>query len=114
MDDEAELREEIVRLESEIERLAETMESCRKLILLSKLAGALAGTLIVAALIGAINLDPALMIGSLGVILGALVVFGSNTSTRDRAIAATKAAELRRAQLIGQIDLRLVASPTLH
>ena len=114
MDDEAELREEIVHLESEIERLAETMESCRKLILLSKLAGTLAGALIAAALIGAINLDPALMIGGLGVILGALVVFGSNTSTLDRATAASKAAELRRAQLIGQIDLRLVTSRTIH
>jgi hypothetical protein len=114
MDDEAELREEIVRLESEIERLAETMESCRKLILLSKLAGALAGILLVAALFGVINSDPALMIGAFGVALGALVVFGSNTSTLDRALAATKAAELRRAELIGHIDLRLVAGPTIH
>ena len=114
MDDEAELREEIVRLESEIEGLAETVESCRKLILLSKLAGAFAGLLIAAALVGAINLDPAFMIGALAVILGALVVFGSNASTRDRAIAAAEAAEQRRAQLIGQIDLRVVTSPTIH
>jgi hypothetical protein len=54
------------------------------------------------------------MIGGLGVILGALVVFGSNASTLDRATAASQSAEQRRAQLIGQIDLRLVTSPTIH
>jgi hypothetical protein len=59
MDDEAELREEIVRLEAEIERLAQTMESCRKLILASKLAAAVAGVLIVVTLVGVISLDPA-------------------------------------------------------
>jgi hypothetical protein len=114
MEDEPEPREEIVRLEAEIERLTETMESCRKLILASKLAAAVAGVLIVVTLVGVINLDPALLIGAFGVLLGAFVVFGSNASTLDQAIAASKAAELRRAQLIGQIDLRLVASPTIH
>ena len=114
MDDEAELREEIVRLEGEIERLADTMESCRKLILASKLAAAVAGVLIVVTLLGVINLDPALLIGAFGVLLGAFVVFGSNTSTRDQAAAATKAAEARRAELIGHINLRLVVGPTLH
>ncbi|HEY6255785.1 MAG TPA: hypothetical protein VIY51_08330, partial [Xanthobacteraceae bacterium] len=114
MDDDTELHEEIVRLESEIEQLAETIESCRKLILAAKLAAALAGALIVAALIGAINLDPAILIGAFGVVLGGVVVFGSNTSTLDQAVAATKAAELRRSELIGKIDLRLVGSPTIH
>jgi hypothetical protein len=114
MDDEAELREEIVRLEGEIERLAETMESCRKLILASKLAAAVAGVLIVLAFVGVINPDPALLIGAFGVLLGAFVVFGSNTSTLDQAASASKAAEQRRSQLIGQIDLRLVVSPTIH
>lgn len=114
MDDDAELREEIVRLEGEIERLAETMESCRKLILASKLAAAVAGILIVVALVGVINLDPALLIGAFGVLLGAFVVFGSNRSTLDQAVAASKAAEQRRTQLIGQIDLRLIVGPTIH
>ncbi len=114
MDDETELREEIVRLEAEIEQLAETMESCRKLILLSKLAAAAAGVLIVISWFDVINLDPALMIGAFGVVLGALVMFGSNRSTLDQAVAASKAAELRRSDLIGRIDLRLVPSPTIH
>ena len=114
MDDDGDLREEIVRLEADIEQHAETIESCRKLILIAKGAVALAATSIVAAVLGAINLDPAVLIGAFGVALGGVVVFGSNTSTLEQAKAATRAAELRRSELIGQIDLRVVGSPTVH
>jgi hypothetical protein len=107
-DDDGDLRDEIVRLEAEIEQLAETIESCRKLIVIAKAAMSLAGVLIVAALLGAINLDPALLIAAFGVVLGGIVVFGSNTSTLEQAMAATRAAELRRSQMIGKIDLRVV------
>jgi len=115
MDEEdGDLREEIVRLEADIEKFAETIESCRKLILAAKGAVALAAISIVAALVGAINLDPAVVIGAFGVVLGGFVVFGSNTSTLEQAKAATRAAELSRSELIGQIDLRVVGGPTLH
>jgi hypothetical protein len=107
-EDDGDLREEIVRLEADIEQFAETIESCRKLILIAKAAMALAGALILAALFGAIALDPAVLIGAFGVALGGLVVFGSNTSTLEQAKAASKAAELRRSALIGKIDLRVV------
>ncbi len=108
MDDDGDLREEIVRLEADIEQFAETIESCRKLILISKAAMGVAAILISAALLGAITLDPAVLIGAFGVVLGGVVVFGSNTSTLEQAKAATKAAELRRSELIGKIDLRVV------
>jgi hypothetical protein len=107
-DDDADLREEIVRLEADIEQFAETIESCRKLILISKGTMGVAALLIVAALLGLITVDPAVLIGAFGVILGGIVVFGSNSSTLEQALAATKAAELRRSELIGNIDLRLV------
>jgi len=97
-----------VRLEADIEQFAETIESCRKLILMAKAAMALGALLILGALIGAITLDPAVLIGAFGVALGGLVVFGSNSSTLEQAQAATKAAELRRSELIGRIDLRVV------
>jgi hypothetical protein len=115
MDDEdSELRDEIVRLEAEIEQLAETMESARKLVLLAKGATALAALLIAGALLGVVALDPAVLIGAFGVAIGGVVVFGSNASTLEQAKAATKAAELRRSELIGRIDLRVVGTPTLH
>jgi hypothetical protein len=107
-DDDGDLRDEIVRLEAEIERNAEIIESCRKLIVIAKAAMGLAGVSIVAALIGAINLDPAVLIAAFGVVLGGIVVFGSNSSTLEQAMAATRAAELRRSQMIGKIDLRVV------
>jgi hypothetical protein len=107
-DDDSDLRGEIVRLEAEIEQLAETIESARKLILLAKIAMAFSALLIVSALLGLISLDPAVLIGAFGVVIGGVVVFGSNTSTLEQAKAATKAAELRRSELIGQIDLRVV------
>ena len=108
MDEDGDLREEIVRLEADIEQFAETIESCRKLILIAKAAMALGALLILGALVGAITLDPAVLIGAFGVALGGLVVFGSNSSTLAQAQAATKAAELRRSELIGRIDLRVV------
>jgi hypothetical protein len=114
MDHDGDVREEIVRLEADIEQFAETIESCRKLILIAKGAVALAATSIAAGVLGVITLDPAVLIGAFGVVLGGLVVFGSNTSTLEQAKAATKAAELRRSELIGQIDLRVVGSPTVH
>jgi len=107
-ENDGDLREEIVRLEADIEQFAETIESCRKLILMAKAAMALGALLILGALIGAITLDPAVLIGAFGVALGGLVVFGSNSSTLEQAQAATKAAELRRSELIGRIDLRVV------
>jgi hypothetical protein len=113
-DGDGDLRDEIVRLEAEIERLAETIESARKLIVLAKIAMGLAALLIVGALFGLISLDPAVLIGAFGILIGGIVVFGSNTSTLEQAKTATKAAELRRSGLIGQIDLRVVGSPTLH
>jgi hypothetical protein len=108
MDEDGDLREEIVRLEADIEQFAETIESCRKLILIAKAAMALGALLILGALIGAITLDPAVLIGAFGVAIGGLVVFGSNSSTLAQAQAATKSAELRRSELIGRIDLRVV------
>jgi hypothetical protein len=113
-DDDDDLRGEIVRLEAEIERLAETIESARKLILLAKIAMGLAALAIVAALLGLVSLDPAVLIGAFGVLIGGVVVFGSNASTLEQAKTATKAAELRRSELIGRIDLRVVGSQTLH
>ncbi|HWF93422.1 MAG TPA: hypothetical protein VG291_00520 [Xanthobacteraceae bacterium] len=107
-EDDADPREEIVQLEAEIEQYAETIESCRKLILASKAAMAIAGLSIAAGLVGMINLDPAVLIGAFGVVLGGIVVFGSNTGTLEQARAATRAAELRRSELIGRIELRVV------
>jgi hypothetical protein len=102
------LREQILSLEAKIERLAEAIESCRKVILVSKAFIAVGGILISAITIGMVRFDPVLMIGALTAIIGGIVLLGSNWSTSQQAAADMQAAEAQRAELISKIDLRVV------
>jgi hypothetical protein len=105
MDD---LREEISRLEAQIEEHAEIIERCRKIMLFSKAAIAVGGLLLLAILLGLVRSDPVVMIGAIAALLGGTVLLGSNSSTSEQKTAALKAAETRRAELIDQIDPRPV------
>ena len=87
------LREQILDLEARIEKLAEEIESCRKIILISKAFTAVGGILIVAMTIGIVRFDPTIMIGALAAVIGGIVFLGSNWSTLQQALAALKAAE---------------------
>ena len=102
------LRDQILQLEAKIAVLWEVIESCRKAILLSKLAVAAAGIWLLALTLGVIRFDPMGMIGALAVVIGGIVVFGSNTSTSKQATIDIKAAEALRAELINNISLRVV------
>src|SRR5512144_2276271 len=104
------LREQILDLEARIEKFAEEIESCRKIILISKAFTAGGGILSVAMTLGIVRFDATIMIGALAAVIGGIVFLGSNWSTLQQALAALKAAETRRAELIGKIDLRLVES----
>ena len=105
------LRAEIICLEAEIEELTEVVEGCRKIILTSKIAVAIGGIWLLALAIGIIKLDPVAMIGAIAVVIGGTVVFGSNTSTAKQTAAAAEAAEARRAELIGKMNLTVVTEP---
>jgi hypothetical protein len=97
------LRKEILRLEAEIDELTGVIERSRKLGLIANIA-IVAGTIwLLASTVGAISLDPVVLIGAIAAVIGGIVVFGSNTSTSKQAAARIKAAEL-----IGMIDLRPV------
>jgi hypothetical protein len=102
------LRDQISSLEAHIDELTGVIESCRKLILVSKVAIAAGGIWLLAFTFGAIRFDSMAMIGAISAVIGGTVVFGSNASTSKQAVAAIKAAEALRAELIGNIDLRLV------
>jgi hypothetical protein len=55
------------------------------------------------------------LIGAIAAIIGGIVFFGSNVSTRDQLTAERAAAEAQRVELIGKIDLHLVpGSVSLH
>jgi hypothetical protein len=102
------LHDEISRLELDIEQLAAAIERCRKIVLTAKIAIAIGGLLMLALLIGAVRFDPLTMMTAITLAIGGIVVFGSNTSTAKQKAAEMEAAEMRRTELIGRIDLRVV------
>jgi len=106
MDDD--LHEQVLQIEAHIEQLADVIERCRKIILISKAAVVVGGALIVATIIGAIGFDPTIMIGAIAAAIGGTVVFGSNMSTLKQTVTNMKAAEAHRTELIGRMDLRVV------
>jgi hypothetical protein len=106
MDDD--LHQQVLQIEAHIEELAEVIERCRKIILISKAAVVVGGTFILATIIGAIGFDPMIMIGAIAAAIGGTVVFGSNMSTLKQTVTDMKAAEAHRTELISRMDLRVV------
>jgi hypothetical protein len=109
MDDDGDLHEEILHIEAHIEELTDIIETCRKVILISKIAIAAGGILILATIIGAVGFDPTVLIGAIAAVIGGTVVFGSNTSTLKQSMTNMKAAEVHRTELISRMDLKVVA-----
>jgi hypothetical protein len=105
---EDEMREQISCLEVEIEERAEALARCGRIAVLAKAAIAVGGLLILAMMLGAMWFDPMTMIGAIAAVIGGTVLFGSNRRTAQDFAAAMTAAERRRAELIGRVNLRLV------
>ena len=95
-------------MQRELERLAETAERCRKIILASRIAIAGGFALMLAMLFGALGAGAVAMLGSIALALGGIVSLGSNVSTLQQTDAAIRNAEALRSELIGSIDLRVV------
>ena len=100
--------DEISRIEARLEELAEVSERCRKIILVSKAAIAGGVALPLFMMLGLFGSNQVAAIGSIAVVLGGIVALGSNISTLQETMAAMSAAEARRSNLIGGIDLRVV------
>jgi hypothetical protein len=100
--------DEISAIEARIEDLAEVSERCRKIILASKVAIAAGLALLLFVMLGLSGSGQATALGSIALILGGIVSFGSNVSTLRQTDAAISAAESLRSELIGRIDLRVV------
>jgi hypothetical protein len=100
--------DEIPEIEERIEALAEDAERCRKFILASKIAIAGGAALLLSTILGLFGAGLSAFLGSIALILGGIVSFGSNVSTLRQTDAAIDAAEALRARLIGKIDLRMV------
>jgi hypothetical protein len=100
--------DEISAIEARIEELAEVSERCRKIILASKVAIAAGLALLLFMMLGLFGSSQVIALGSIALILGGIVSFGSNVSTLRQTAAAISAAESLRSELIGRIDLRVV------
>jgi uncharacterized membrane protein HdeD (DUF308 family) len=108
--EESDLRDEISDLEERIEGLAQSLERCWKITLVSKISIILGGMLMLAA--GLFRLDSVVMIVGTTAIIGGIVLFGSTTATARQTSVALKDAQARRAQLISKLDLRTVDTET--
>ncbi|HEV7408377.1 MAG TPA: hypothetical protein VGO01_07830 [Bradyrhizobium sp.] len=106
--------DEISHIEARIEELAEIAERCRKIILVSRAAIAGGGALLLVMMLGLFGSSQVAAIGSIAVVLGGIVSLGSNVSTLRQTMAAISAAEARRSELIGRIDLRVVGERTAN
>lgn len=106
---------EIERLEAQIDELAARLESCRKFILVARIAVVAGAILLAAVILGVLSFDPRLLLIAITAVLGGIVLWGSNRSTAEEAAQDLAAAEAERASLIGSIALRVVTErPTLH
>ena len=117
IDEEDDPAGEISRIEARLEELAEISERCRKIILVSKAAIAGGAALLLVMILGLFGSGPVAAIGSIAMVLGGIVSLGSNVSTLRQTMADINDAEALRSDLIGRIDLRLVAdrgSATIH
>jgi hypothetical protein len=101
-------RDEIVQLEAQIDELTAKIESCRKFILVGRIAVVGGGAVLTAMLVSAIQFDPSVMALAVTAVLGGIVAAGSNRSTAKEAVHELTTAEAKRKALIEQIDLRLV------
>jgi hypothetical protein len=100
--------DEISEIEERIEELAEAAERCRKFILASKIAIGSGVALLLVAILGLFGAGMSALLGSIALILGGIVSFGSNVSTLRQIDAAIHAADALRSDLIGRIGLRVV------
>jgi hypothetical protein len=80
--------DEISRIEARLEELAEVSERCRKIILVSKVAIAGGVSLLLVMVLGLFGSNQVAAIGSIAVVLGGIVSFGSNVSTLRQTTAA--------------------------
>jgi len=107
-DADGDLRAQISRLEARIDGLAEILERCRKIALVSKVAFAAGALAIAVTIAGPIRFDPMAMIAAMTAVIGGIVAYGSNRATAEQTTAGMRNAEALRAELIGRLELRVV------
>ncbi len=104
--------EEISRLEGEIERLSESAERCRKIAVTAKIAIGAGGVLLAAVLLGMIRADALSLICAAILMLGGVVIYGSNSTTAQQIAERIVQAEQARSEAISAMELTMVPEPS--
>jgi hypothetical protein len=102
--DDGDPADQIARLESRLDELADAMERCRKIKLISQIAITAGGIWLLAAAIGVIGFDPMALMAAIAGVIGGTVMYGSNTTTSRQVGAAIEKAEATRAALLEAQD----------
>ena len=105
------LREQIARLEAEIERLSDSAARCRKIAVAAKVAIGAGCVLLASLLVGAMGIDALSLMVSAILIIGGIVLLGSNETTLKQTLTRIEETEQLRAALISQLELTLVSEP---
>jgi hypothetical protein len=114
--DEGDVAGQIALLEERIETLTASIERCRKISYAAKIAIAGGAAWLVLFLLWIVPFGPTAFVAAVSAVLGGFVLLGSNATTWEQTETDRAAAEAKRADLIGSIELRLVgdAPPNLH
>ena len=114
MTDEAS-RDDIARIETRIEELAEAIDRCRKFSLAAKLIISAGAIWIALSMLTLVSYTAETTIAALAAMIIGVVLLGSNATTWTQTETAMRASEAMRAELIGQLELRMVAErPSIH
>ncbi len=103
----------ITYLERRIEAIAKVLESCRKIMLVARLAIAAGAVWISATVADLVTFRPFGLVAAICAIIGGIVAYGSNASTARQSRAEMRAAEAERSALIDRMNLKQVVSTRL-
>ena len=106
------VRGEIGEARGRIERLSEPLERCRKVALAAKGAIGSRRRADGGLFLGVVGADVLWLLVAAILLLGGIVLAGSNSRTASEIEAAIAEAERLRAELIGEIELTLVPEPS--
>lgn len=107
------IRARIAALERDNERIVETIETCRKAMVIAKAAMLTGAAAFSADIFNLIRLPAAIVLASIAAIIGGIVFYGASRSTRLEAEQKAKSHDIERARLIDMLDLH-DSHTTLH
>lgn len=108
-------RDDIARIEEQIEALGEAIARCAKISLAAKVATGAGAAWLVLTLLALAPFVPFMLVGAMAAVIGGVVLLGSNSTTWTQTETQLRACEAMRAEWIGRLELRVVEERrTLH